>query len=371
MVDAALAGFQIRKLGIVALALVASAGFCSAARAELMPFPQIEVWAYPGAYQDSTHIRPNRCVGAFQGPQPDSLAPRERTVTVRFTRDRIAEARRDFGGYRIYRISVVPDTTRAVLIRRFSTNVGSEITWNFSRVDTTTLEFMCNGAVVNDSIITFVDADSAGQFEKVCRRVDHLGRCLSIGDSVWKLVSPPGPHDGVRTWYSVTYEARNRLDNNYEDLYVQGPRDTLDDYARCTVPGDSTTCPYINLNNLAANVSNGTPTDPFGQPVEPTPGPTQDLQRVTVVPNPYRATEAWDLPGQHEVHFTNLPPQARIRIYTVAGDLVATIDHSDPVRDFARWNLKNQNGQDVASGIYMFRVETDVFAFQDRFVIIR
>jgi hypothetical protein len=105
--------------------------------------------------------------------------------------------------------------------------------------------------------------------------------------------------------------------------------------------------------------------------LEPTAGPTANLEHVAVVPNPYRATEAWDSPTGHEVHFINLPAKALIRIYTVSGDLVATLDHNDTVRDFERWDLKNQNGQDVASGIYMYRVESGSLAFQHRFVVIR
>jgi len=41
------------------------------------------------------------------------------------------------------------------------------------------------------------------------------------------------------------------------------------------------------------------------------------------------------------------------------------------VRDFERWDLKNQRGRNVASGIYMYRVESDAFEFQDRFIVIR
>src|SRR5207249_2039837 len=100
-------------------------------------------------------------------------------------------------------------------------------------------------------------------------------------------------------------------------------------------------------------------------------GPTQNLERVVVVPNPFRATAEWDTPTGHEVHFINLPQEARIRIFTVAGDLVAELHHSDRVRDFERWDLKNDDGHDVASGIYMFRVEASSFSFQDRFIVIR
>ncbi len=362
---------RILSWSIPALALVAGAGLWAPAHAQVPTgFPKLHVWAYPGAYQDSSLIRPGRCIGAFMGPLPDSVATRARTNTVRFLRDRRAEARTDFGGYRVYRMINLPDTSYAVLLRRFSRNTGDERTWNFSVVDTATLQFMCQGNVVHDSVVTFVDSDSAGSYQKVCRVLDRFGRCLSIGDSVVRLVPPPGPHDGVRTWYAVTYEARNRSDNNYKDLYVRG-RDAFDDYARCGTPGDTSTCPVINLNHKALNVSNGTAANPFVNPIEPTAGPTENLELVRVVPNPYRAQEVWDQPGAHEVHFINLPAHARIRIYTVSGDLVATIDHDDTVRDFARWDLKNQNGRDVASGIYMYRVETDQFTMQNRFVVIR
>ena len=349
-------------LFLLALALVVGAGSLSAAHAQPTETPQqfwhIPVWAEPGAWQDSTLLFPNRCGGVFMGPRPDSLRAQSRTVTVRFLRSRRVEARPDFGGYRVYRCTNTPDTTTAVLLRRYSVNDGDSPLWHFSRVDPTTLEFSCNGAQAYDSVLTFVDPDSSGALVKVCRRVDHLGRCLSKGDSVWALVAPPGPHDGFRTWYTVTYEAQNTFDNNYEELFVP---DTSDGFARCGTPGNPGTCP--NLNNKAANL--------MATPVEPSPAPTENLQTVAVVPNPFRARESWDRPDGNEVHFINLPTKARIRVYTVAGDLVRDLTHDDPVRDFERWDLKNANGNDVASGIYMYRIESGTFFVQNRFIVIR
>jgi hypothetical protein len=92
---------------------------------------------------------------------------------------------------------------------------------------------------------------------------------------------------------------------------------------------------------------------------------------VSVVPNPFRAAEAWDQAGGNQVHFINLPEKARIRIYTAAGDLVREIVHDDSVRDFAIWDLKNGQGENVSSGIYVYRVESGVFSAQSRFVVIR
>ena len=164
-------------------------------------------------------------------------------------------------------------------------------------------------------------------------------------------MTPPGPHNGFRTWYSITYVGRNINDNTYEDMFVKDPS--------CTNP-DSALC--VNLNNKLANMTG---------PVEPTEGPSENLQQVSVVPNPFRANEAWDTNGASEVHFINLPSTARIRIYTLAGDLVADLQHNDTVRDFARWDLKNGNGEAVVSGIYVYRVESGVFTHQSRFIVIR
>ena len=64
--------------------------------------------------------------------------------------------------------------------------------------------------------------------------------------------------------------------------------------------------------------------------------------------------------------------RCRIRIWTVAGDHVATIDH-DGTKGLgqAAWNLVSRNGQEVASGIYIFTVESPLGNARGRFVVIR
>jgi len=350
---------------LAALALLA--GAAPAVRAA-NTFPVIPTWAYSGAYQDIAHtVFPYTtiCAGLTQGTPADSVRDADRTVTLRFLRDRVAEARPDFGGYRIYRVINTPDSTQMQLIRRYSVQEGDEITWFMSHVNPATLQFQCGGTVVHDSIATFVDPDSSGRYVKVCPRLDtRTNRCLS--DSVFRILIPPGPHDGFLTYYSVTYELLNTgAEGTYEDMFVP---DTTGQIGPCTIPADHRTCP--NLNHKLRNLSNA---------VIPSGGPRADLERVLVVPNPYRAGEEWDVAGSHDVHFVNLPERARIKIYTLAGDLVRELDHDarpvgqdlTVVRDFERWNLKNDGGHDVSSGIYLFRVESDAFSYQGRFVVIR
>ena len=354
----------------LAFGLALAAGASSPAGAQT-GFPKIAVWAFPGAWQDSTVLFPNRCVGQFKAPLADSIREQPRTITLRWHRDRLAEKRPDFGGYRIYRVTNrldsngMPDTSSMVLLRRYSLNAGDEVTWHFSVLDRGTLEYKCNGKIMGDSVLTFVDPDSTGAFFKTCRKTDPpndpRGRCLTPGDSVFRLIAPPGPHDGFRTWYAVTYEALNTVDNNFSDMFVP---DLTGIIGPCFGPAPDS---CFNLNNKLTNVA-----IPVASTVlEPTRGPTPDLEHVAVVPNPYRATEAWDSPTGHEVHFINLPTRAKIRIYTVSGDLVAELEHDDRVRDFERWNLKNASGLDVASGIYMYRVESGRLSFQNRFIVIR
>src|SRR5580765_695975 len=97
-------------------------------------FPDVPVWSLAGRWQDSSLVNSIRCVGSFQAPLAESLKAQSRVITVRFLRDRTTELRPDFGGYRLYRMTNSLDSSAATLLRRFSINPGSELTWNFSRV---------------------------------------------------------------------------------------------------------------------------------------------------------------------------------------------------------------------------------------------
>jgi hypothetical protein len=113
------------------------------------------------------------------------------------------------------------------------------------------------------------------------------------------------------------------------------------------------------------------------------PGTSSDQgydDRVGVYPNPYRATAAWDGDSARErmIWFMYLPPRATIRIYTLAGDLVDTIEHDEmtysgqdiellknipsgrkPVFSGGEhaWDLISQDDQAIATGLYLFTIE--------------
>jgi hypothetical protein len=110
---------------------------------------------------------------------------------------------------------------------------------------------------------------------------------------------------------------------------------------------------------------------------------------VIVVPNPYRGSATWDLnpspadPSGTKVDFLYLPPAPwTLRSFTLSGDLVILLTEQDAQTNGHRqvetaedgqasWNLISRNGQEVASGIYLFSVGSAAGTQRGSFVIIR
>ncbi len=90
------------------------------------------------------------------------------------------------------------------------------------------------------------------------------------------------------------------------------------------------------------------------------------LDRIKVVPNPYVAVndiEPTDrLPGttrgSRRIYFEHLPLQATIRIFTLSGELVKTLEHDsglDNGREY--WDLLNRDNLGVAYGVYIAHID--------------
>jgi hypothetical protein len=88
---------------------------------------------------------------------------------------------------------------------------------------------------------------------------------------------------------------------------------------------------------------------------------------VKVVPNPYIVFNGWErTTEERRVKFTHLPSECTIRIYTMAGDLVKTILHTDQLTQpldqggTETWDFINSSQQLIASGVYIWHVESEV-----------
>ncbi len=90
----------------------------------------------------------------------------------------------------------------------------------------------------------------------------------------------------------------------------------------------------------------------------------EEMDRIAVVPNPYIGTSIFEPRtqiegrGDRQVQFIHLPQTCTIRIFTIRGELVRTIEHDGVASDGAEpWNLRTDGNEDVAYGIYLYHVE--------------
>jgi hypothetical protein len=116
--------------------------------------------------------------------------------------------------------------------------------------------------------------------------------------------------------------------------------------------------------------------------------------KVGVYPNPYRINAAWDgsTPFNRRIMFYNLPERAEIRVYTLAGEIVASMEHDAQTytgdtrwfRDFSApnrilsggehaWDLLSAANQNLTTGLYLYTVydKNSGKVQQGRFVVIK
>lgn len=93
---------------------------------------------------------------------------------------------------------------------------------------------------------------------------------------------------------------------------------------------------------------------------------SSQMDKITVVPNPYIGLSEIEptnrLPGatrgERRIYFDHLPSRCTIRIFTINGDLVQTLEHDagmDNGREY--WNLLNRDGFGVAYGVYVAHID--------------
>lgn len=115
---------------------------------------------------------------------------------------------------------------------------------------------------------------------------------------------------------------------------------------------------------------------------------SQELDKVRVVPNPYRTDKDYTVESggyegpntqwnenKREIKFINLPERCTIRVFSLAGDLIRTIEHGETIGGFPSGShamtLLSDSNRALASGIYIFTVESVLGTQVGKFVIIR
>jgi hypothetical protein len=143
----------------------------------------------------------------------------------------------------------------------------------------------------------------------------------------------------------------------------------------------------LGIGRLENQIGKGKPSTTVYMANSP---PATDVSRIRVVPNPFMGSSSLNNPNPIEtnpwvnrVRFINLPPDAKISIFTLTGDLVRTIRAGDVVyvnRDvsitgnfsgIAEWDLTTKNNQETVSGVYIYVVESTAGTTTGKFVIMR
>ncbi len=86
--------------------------------------------------------------------------------------------------------------------------------------------------------------------------------------------------------------------------------------------------------------------------------PAANTDKIGVVPNPYRVQSGFkETEHLRQIRFTNLPERCTIKIFTLSGEHVSTVEHSNKQSGNAWWDMRTINNQEVAPGLYLFYVE--------------
>jgi len=105
---------------------------------------------------------------------------------------------------------------------------------------------------------------------------------------------------------------------------------------------------------------------------------------VKVVPNPYVVHNEWQQSSLiRRVRFINLPDVCTVRIYNLNGELIRTILHTVTIVPTSGqtvlnnaggdewWDLLSENRQLIASGVYIFHVDSKVGEQVGKFAVVR
>jgi hypothetical protein len=182
---------------------------------------------------------------------------------------------------------------------------------------------------------------------------------------------------------------RDRLSRRYYDQWINNPPKGHEYYV--AVSAWDRGIPKVDLQSLESG------RDANMKIFFPGTLARDNMDDVHVVPNPYIGQSKFDGRRQNDekgdksrrLWFVNLPEKCTIKIFTLAGDLVDTIEHDGAAAEdiisvskaaqhgvkasgMASWDLLSRNNQIIAPGVYLFSViDEDDNKKVGKFVIIK
>lgn len=90
-----------------------------------------------------------------------------------------------------------------------------------------------------------------------------------------------------------------------------------------------------------------------------------DVDGVYAYPVPFKADIS------DNISFVNLPEEGKIDIYTISGEKVREIEIGEDDMGILNWDVRSDDGQDLASGVYIYLVESEEESKAEKLIIIR
>ncbi len=215
-----------------------------------------------------------------------------------------------------------------------------------------------SGDTLEYKIRSFGRTHSLASYEKIIQSIDSL-----TNDTTW-------------AWFNNPSDFRNSLSNEATGykIYIPGVFIFIEDPEKEVKPGDKM---FIELSGYGApNKNNIFQFSTIGSKINY----QANLSNVKVVPNPYLVRAAWDIDNDYQkIQFINVPTECTIKIYTIAGDLIKILEHNMPynsgfeneTKGTLYWNLMTDNNQKVATGVYVFFLDSPYGSSVGRFAVIR
>jgi len=129
-----------------------------------------------------------------------------------------------------------------------------------------------------------------------------------------------------------------------------------------------------NSKNVGSQDINEVPNVTSVVPHAPKATITSDLDKIKVVPNPYRVIAEWEMSqDERMIKFTHLPAACSIKIFNVAGELMRTLYHNtaSPISSEEIWNLRTDENREIAPGLYFYYLNSSLGEKSGKFVIIK
>ncbi len=158
-----------------------------------------------------------------------------------------------------------------------------------------------------------------------------------------KLIIDPVTHD-------TTYEGLYLNTNNFPDNYINANGDSVHKKAIAPSQGDEFSIITYKPFRKEISYEFSTKKSVYSNTNE------VDLKKIRVVPDPYIISNVWETEQfGKKLMFNHLPNQCKISIFTMAGDHVADIDHSNNL-GYEYWDMRSYNDQFIAYGLYVYVV---------------